>query len=224
MSDNKTNSGTLWENPNKGDEGHPDLSGKINIEGREYSVSGWLMSDPDSSNTPAITLSVQYMGSQLIDSHFYDSKINPGASIKVAQQLTGISSAKMCEDYGVVRQQLFRWTSASDMRLFKIREFADYFGVPFCEFLELGVHPEVVNKVGDKVVIDSGRLSIGSSVRAALRINGLSNADMARAFGVARQQVQRWVSSDDMLLSRAIEFAEYFEMDFCVFLKLGTEK
>jgi hypothetical protein len=50
----------------------------------------------------------------------------------------------------------------------------------------------------------------------------MSSADMAREMSVARQQAFRWTSKEDMLLSKAVQFADYFDMDFCEFLKLGT--
>lgn len=36
-----TNSGALFTNDRKQDENHPDLNGTINIEGKEYWLSGW---------------------------------------------------------------------------------------------------------------------------------------------------------------------------------------
>ena len=35
------NRGSLFNNENKLEEKHPDLSGSINIEGKEYWLSGW---------------------------------------------------------------------------------------------------------------------------------------------------------------------------------------
>jgi hypothetical protein len=37
-----TNRGTLFTNDRKTSEKHPDLKGSINIEGKEYWLSGWF--------------------------------------------------------------------------------------------------------------------------------------------------------------------------------------
>jgi hypothetical protein len=42
MQYDNTNSGTLFRNDKKETEKHPDYKGSINIEGREYWLSGWL--------------------------------------------------------------------------------------------------------------------------------------------------------------------------------------
>ena len=36
-----TNSGTFFVNDRKAKETHPDYSGKINVEGKEYYLKGW---------------------------------------------------------------------------------------------------------------------------------------------------------------------------------------
>lgn len=36
-----TNSGTFFVNDKKQKENHPDYSGKINVEGKEYYLKGW---------------------------------------------------------------------------------------------------------------------------------------------------------------------------------------
>lgn len=61
-----------------------------------------------------------------------------GKCVKMAQIKNEISTAKMAEDFGVFRQQIQRWRSANDMRLHKIEELADYFGMSRDEFLKLG--------------------------------------------------------------------------------------
>lgn len=39
--DNK-NKGTLGKNKRKNSDSHPDYSGQLNVDGREYWLSGWL--------------------------------------------------------------------------------------------------------------------------------------------------------------------------------------
>lgn len=64
--------------------------------------------------------------------------IDVGKSIKVAQQMTEISSTKMAEDYGVAKQQVHRWRNYKHLSTQKVAEFAEYFGMDFYDFLKLG--------------------------------------------------------------------------------------
>lgn len=222
MSDDKLNRGALWENRNKRTDAQPDLSGKINIEGVEYWISGWLRGGDSSERAQMISLSVKPMKDQTKVPRFKGSLINPGVAIKAAQQRKGLSNVKMAEDYGVVRQQINRWTHAEDMYVSKLKEFAAYFNLPLVELLELGVPPDEVNLRGEPVELDSNAVNVGASIRSALKLKSMSSADLAREMSVARQQAFRWTSKEDMLLSKAVQFADYFDMDFCEFLKLGT--
>lgn len=54
----ETNRGALFTNDRKEQDNHPDLSGKINIEGREYWISGWVRRNDDRS-LKVISLSVK---------------------------------------------------------------------------------------------------------------------------------------------------------------------
>jgi hypothetical protein len=42
MEYDNTNRGTLGRNSNKSEDKHPDYSGTINIDGKDYWLSGWL--------------------------------------------------------------------------------------------------------------------------------------------------------------------------------------
>jgi hypothetical protein len=46
---NNTNRGALFKNDRKEQDSHPDLSGQINIEGKEYWLSGWSKRNDDGS-------------------------------------------------------------------------------------------------------------------------------------------------------------------------------
>jgi len=41
MAYDKTNTGTLAANTRKTEERHPDISGSINVDGKDYWLSGW---------------------------------------------------------------------------------------------------------------------------------------------------------------------------------------
>lgn len=65
-------------------------------------------------------------------------KYHIGKSIRKAQELKGISNNKMCDDFGVVRQQVHRWQTTEDMSVSKAELFAAYFKMPLNKFLSLG--------------------------------------------------------------------------------------
>lgn len=57
MSDfkSKENSGTLFKNRNKKQDSHPDFNGTVNVEGKEFYISGWTKTNQD--GTKRISLS-----------------------------------------------------------------------------------------------------------------------------------------------------------------------
>ena len=54
-----TNRGAMWKNDRKQSENHPDLSGLINIEGKEYWISGWTRKEGASPSSPVVSMSVR---------------------------------------------------------------------------------------------------------------------------------------------------------------------
>lgn len=53
------NRGALWNNDRKQSDTHPDLSGSITIDGKEYWVSGWKKKPGQSDRAPIVSLSVR---------------------------------------------------------------------------------------------------------------------------------------------------------------------
>lgn len=51
-----TNRGSLGKNKNKTSDKHPDYKGKLNIDGREYWLSGWVK---ETNGDKWVSLSVQ---------------------------------------------------------------------------------------------------------------------------------------------------------------------
>tara|TARA_R110000803_G_scaffold208003_1_gene276337 strand:+ start:713 stop:967 length:255 start_codon:yes stop_codon:yes gene_type:complete len=54
-----TNRGAIWKNDNKQSETHPDFKGSINIDGKDYWLSGWKRKEGAGPKSPALSLSVQ---------------------------------------------------------------------------------------------------------------------------------------------------------------------
>lgn len=53
-----TNRGVLFKNDRKEQDSHPDLSGKINVNGQEFWLSGWTKKD-DNGKFKLLSLSVK---------------------------------------------------------------------------------------------------------------------------------------------------------------------
>jgi len=53
------NRGALWNNDRKQSDKHPDLSGSIMIDGKEYWVSGWKKKPGQNDRAPIVSLSVR---------------------------------------------------------------------------------------------------------------------------------------------------------------------
>ena len=59
MGYDNTNRGQIWKNDKKETENHPDFKGSINIDGKEYWLSGWKRKAGANPKAPALSLSVQ---------------------------------------------------------------------------------------------------------------------------------------------------------------------
>ncbi len=66
----------------------------------------------------------------------------------------------------------------------------------------------------------TSHFDIGLSLRTAQQECRVSNRQLAKEFGVAEMTIHRWRKSKDAPLSRIVDLAERFEMDFESFLEL----
>lgn len=64
--------------------------------------------------------------------------IDVGKCIKVAQMKRSVRSDRIAKDFGVAKQQVYRWRNSPDMAVSKACMFADYFNMSVGEFLQLG--------------------------------------------------------------------------------------
>ena len=53
-----TNRGAIWRNDKKTTEKHPDVTGSINVEGKDYCLSGWSKAATDSAKSPIMKFAV----------------------------------------------------------------------------------------------------------------------------------------------------------------------
>ena len=53
-----TNRGEIWKNDRKDSDRHPDFKGSINVEGRDYWLSGWLRAADANPRAPSMRFSV----------------------------------------------------------------------------------------------------------------------------------------------------------------------
>lgn len=58
MYDN-TNRGSIWPNQKKETENHPDFTGSLDVDGKEYWVSAWKRKPGAKENSPSLTFSIR---------------------------------------------------------------------------------------------------------------------------------------------------------------------
>jgi hypothetical protein len=54
-----TNRGSIWKNDKKEKDTHPDFTGSLNVDGREFWVSAWKRKEGASPKAPALSFSVK---------------------------------------------------------------------------------------------------------------------------------------------------------------------
>lgn len=59
MEYDNTNRGSVWKNDKKETENHPDLTGSLNVEGKEYWVSAWKKKEDANPKAPALSFSIK---------------------------------------------------------------------------------------------------------------------------------------------------------------------
>lgn len=64
--------------------------------------------------------------------------------------------------------------------------------------------------------------NVGKSLRIAQELNEVSSRQLAKDLSVVPQQVHRWRHMSDMKLSKIQIFCNYFDMEICKFLELGS--
>jgi tellurite resistance-related uncharacterized protein len=64
--------------------------------------------------------------------------------------------------------------------------------------------------------------NVGKSLRIAQELNEVSSRELAKDLTVSPQQVHRWRHMSDMKLSKIQIFCNYFDMEICKFLELGS--
>ena len=54
-----TNRGSIWKNEKKETDKHPDFTGSLNVDGKDYWVSAWKRRPDASERAPALSFSVK---------------------------------------------------------------------------------------------------------------------------------------------------------------------
>jgi hypothetical protein len=54
-----TNRGSIWRNDKKETDKHPDYTGSLNVDGKEFWVSAWKRKEGASDKAPALSFSVK---------------------------------------------------------------------------------------------------------------------------------------------------------------------
>lgn len=69
-----TNRGSLFKNDKKTEEKHPDLSGSINIDGKDYWISGWSKASKGGNKYISLSVRVKQEQTRQIDKPTTKSK------------------------------------------------------------------------------------------------------------------------------------------------------
>jgi len=59
MEYDNTNRGSIWKNDRKEKDTHPDFTGSINVDGKEYWLNGWRRREGANPKSPAMSFSVR---------------------------------------------------------------------------------------------------------------------------------------------------------------------
>lgn len=59
MPNNDVNRGAIWKNERKETENHPDFTGSLNVDGKDYWVSAWKRKEGASDRAPALSFTVK---------------------------------------------------------------------------------------------------------------------------------------------------------------------
>jgi hypothetical protein len=59
MTFDNTNRGSIWPNKRKQQDTHPDFTGSINVDGKEYWLNGWRRKEGASPESPSMTFTVR---------------------------------------------------------------------------------------------------------------------------------------------------------------------
>jgi len=59
MEYDNVNRGQIWKNENRKTDTHPQFTGSINVDGKEYWLSGWTRKEGANPKSPAMSFSVQ---------------------------------------------------------------------------------------------------------------------------------------------------------------------
>tara|TARA_R110000772_G_scaffold90186_2_gene186378 strand:- start:469 stop:675 length:207 start_codon:yes stop_codon:yes gene_type:complete len=68
--------------------------------------------------------------------------MNIGRSIKIAQEIKGISNVVIALDFDVHVQQVSRWRNAPDVKISLASRLADYFDMRLEDFVSLSNDPD----------------------------------------------------------------------------------
>lgn len=59
MAYDNTNRGSIWKNDKKEKDTHPDFTGSINVEGKDYWLNGWKRKEGAPAKAPAMSFTVR---------------------------------------------------------------------------------------------------------------------------------------------------------------------
>jgi len=73
MEHDNTNRGAIWGNKDKKTDNHPDFSGSINVDGKEYWLKGWKRKEGANPASPAMNLAITRKEEQQTQTEFAET-------------------------------------------------------------------------------------------------------------------------------------------------------
>lgn len=80
MEYDNVNRGQIWKNENRKTDTHPQFTGSINVDGKEYWLSGWTRKEGANPKSPAMSFSINPKEPQINQTPTTDSVSGGGFS------------------------------------------------------------------------------------------------------------------------------------------------
>ena len=76
----QSNRGAIWKNEKKTTDKHPDFTGSLNVDGREFRVSAWKREEGANPKAPALRFKVEPKDEQTISQRAMPERPDPISS------------------------------------------------------------------------------------------------------------------------------------------------
>jgi hypothetical protein len=92
------NRGSIWRNERKETDNHPDFTGSLNVDGKDYWVSAWKRKEGASDRAPALSFSIKPKDERAKSNNQKDDMRTAHAQPQQAQGAQSSLSDEMCDE------------------------------------------------------------------------------------------------------------------------------